>query len=370
MTNSLRTLVGRLLVVGISGTELSGLERAWLKVVRPAGIILFKRNIQDAAQTRALLADATASCAANNLRCVDVEGGTVDRLKDALAPLPSAQAVAQAAQQLGKPSMMVEHGELVARAVKAFGFNTTLAPVLDLALPVSAGVMGTRTAAPTADGVVDYGRAFLSGLAAQGVVGCGKHFPGLGAGSLDSHLETPAIDRTMRALGAEDLVPFRDLSHELPMIMVNHAAYPATRGGATPASASHFWITTVLRKRIGFRGLIFSDDLEMGGILKFLPIEEAVIAAVRAGMDLMEICHSPELILRAYESLLNEAERSASFRVLVQTRIQETSARCRRLFRGKASAALSARQFEALRGRILRFSEIVAKTQSATEEKR
>ena len=86
-----------------------------------------------------------------------------------------------------------EHGELIARGVKAFGFNTTLAPVLDLALPESAEVMGTRAAAPTAEEVVEYAREFLAGLAAQGVAGCGKHFPGLGGGTLDSHLETPAI---------------------------------------------------------------------------------------------------------------------------------------------------------------------------------
>ncbi len=151
MTVSLRHEVGSLLVVGIAGHELTGLERAWLNVVRPAGIILFKRNIQDAKQTRALLKEATNFCAANSLRCVDVEGGSVDRLRDALAPMPSAQDVARAA--VHKRALAVEHGRLIGRAVKAFGFNTTLAPVLDLGLPISAKVMGTRTAAPDAGGV-------------------------------------------------------------------------------------------------------------------------------------------------------------------------------------------------------------------------
>ena len=104
------------------------------------------------------------------------------------------------------------------------------------------------------------------------------------------------------------------------MVMVNHAAYPDTPGKDTARQRFAFWITTVLRKRIGYRGIIFSDDLEMGGILKFMPIEEAAIAAVRAGMDLLEICHSPELILRAYESLIAEAERSAAFRNLLLAR--------------------------------------------------
>ena len=112
--------------------------------------------------------------------------------------------------------------------MKAFGFNTTLAPVVDLALPESAEVLGTRVAAATAAGVVDYARNFLAGLAAHGVVGCGKHFPGLGAGAHDSHLGTPAIRRSSRELWHNDLAPYRELHHELPMIMVNHAAYPDT----------------------------------------------------------------------------------------------------------------------------------------------
>ena len=374
MTAKLRHAAGSLLVVGLAGTELTNLERAWLKPVRPAGVILFRRNIEDARQTRTLLAEATALCASNSFRCVDVEGGAVDRLRDALAPMPSAQAVARAARiptlsqrtrENGAPKLVHEHGELVARGVKAFGFNTTLAPVLDLALPASAAVMATRTAAPTAAGVVEYGRGFLAGLKKQGVVGCGKHFPGLGGGALDSHLETPSIRRTWRVLWREDLAPWRALRDELPMVMVSHAAYPDTRGKGSPACVSPYWISTVLRKRIGYRGIVFSDDMEMGGILSFLPIEEAAIAAIRSGMDLLEICHSPELILRGYEALVAEGERSAAFRKLLLARALQTARKRARYFAGGLSKALSARQFEALRTRILRFSETIVKTQEA-----
>src|SRR5665213_3638065 len=122
---NLRQAAGSLLVVGLAGTELTALERAWLKLVRPGGVILFRRNIIDAAQSRALLADATSLCAPHSFRCVDVEGGTVDRLRDALAPMPSAQAVAHAART--RPSLARQHGELIARGVQAFGFNVTLA---------------------------------------------------------------------------------------------------------------------------------------------------------------------------------------------------------------------------------------------------
>jgi beta-N-acetylhexosaminidase len=367
MTATIREAAGSLLVVGLSSTDITGLERAWLKLVCPAGIILFRRNIADASQTRALLNEATGLCVQHSFRCVDVEGGSVDRLRDVLAPIPSAQAVALAARHSGKPALIREQGELIARAVKAFGFNTTLAPVLDLALPASARVMGTRSAAATAEGVVEYGRTFLAGLATQGIIGCGKHFPGLGGGTLDSHLETPAIHRNLRELTREDLAPYRQLHDQLPMIMVSHAAYPATPGGNRPASASTYWITNVLRKQIGYRGIIFSDDLEMGGILKFMPIEEAVITAIRAGMDLMEICHSPELILRAYESLIHEGERSTAFRNLLLTRASQTFLKRKKLFTNKTSRTLSQRQLEALRTRIRQFSETIERHQPAAE---
>ncbi len=402
MKSNLRHAAGSLLVVGLGGAELTDLERAWLKLVRPGGIILFRRNIEDARQTRALLGEATGLCAAHSFRCVDVEGGTVDRLRDALAPMPSVQAVAQAAlswdwdlrsptisqrtrkdgapssapgsqrRDLGHPAerfmgLAYEHGELIARGVKAFGFNTTLAPVLDLALPASAEVMGTRAAAATAVGVVEYARPFLTGLARHNVVGCGKHFPGLGGGALDSHLETPAIRRSTREMWREDLVPYRELCNELPMVMVNHAAYPDTPGKDRPASVSPYWIATVLRKRIGYRGIVFTDDLEMGGILKFMPIEEAAVAAIRAGMDLMEICHSPELILRAYEALIAEGERSAAFSKLLLARAEQTARQRAKLFASGVSPALSAKQFEALRAAILRFGETIEKAQPAPE---
>ncbi|MGA3372149.1 MAG: beta-N-acetylhexosaminidase [Terracidiphilus sp.] len=362
---NLREAAGSLLVVGLEGTELSALERAWLKLVQPAGVILFRRNIADARQTRVLLAEATALCAENSFRCVDVEGGTVDRLRDALAPVPSAQAVAEAARRTERNNLIREQGELIARGVKAFGFNTTLAPVMDLAIPESAAVMGTRPAGATAEQVVDYAREFLAGLAAQCVTGCGKHFPGLGGGASDSHRETPAIHRNMRELWREDLLPYRELCGELPMVMVNHASYPATPGKNPPASVSSYWINTVLRRRIGYRGIIFSDDMEMGGILKFMPIEEAAIAAIRAGMDLLEICQSPDLILRAYEALVAEGERSAVFSRMLIPRAEETARRRARLFAGGIPAALTARQFEALRERILRFAQTIMEEQPA-----
>ena len=362
---NLRRAVGSLLVVGLSGSELTSLERAWLRLLRPAGVILFRRNIKDAEQTRALLNEATGLCARNSVRYVDVEGGTVNRLRDALAGLPSAQAVGLAATQ--KPALARQFGELIARGVRAFGFNTTLAPVVDLALPESAEVMGTRSVASDPAHVIAFARAFMGGLEAQGVIACGKHFPGLGGAAGDTHFVTPEIHRTWEQVWNEDLAPYRELHEQMPIVMTNHAAYPDTPGKDMPASASRFWITTVLRKRIGYRGMILSDDLEMGGILKFLPVDEAAVEAVRAGSDLVEICHSAELILRTYDALLTEAEKSASFRTLLLERAQESSRKRARIYAGKIPPALTAKQFDKLRNDAARFCDAVAAVGKQTD---
>ena len=361
MSESLRRAAGSLLVVGLAGKELTAMERAWLKLIRPAGIILYRRNISDVKQTRAMLGEAMSYCCAHSPTFVDVEGGVVNRLNLALAPIPAAQAVATAMLRTGKKALAHEHGELIARAVGAFGFNTSLAPMVDLALPDSKEVLGTRCPATAPADVISYAREFLAGLKSRGIVGCGKHFPGLGSGTLDTHVETPAIGRNWEEMWSEDLVPYRELRNDMPIVMMNHAAYPNTPGKELPASVSKFWIGQILRKRIGYRGIILSDDLEMGGILKFMPIEEAAVAAIRTGSDLVEICHHPEPILQAYEALVSEGERSAAFRKILLERSRQTTKLCAKVFPKKMPAALSEKQFESLRARILRFNETIEK---------
>ena len=378
MALTIREAAGSLLVVGLAGTELTALERAWLKLVRPGGVILFRRNVADVGQTRALLNEATGLAARHGVRCVDVEGGTVNRLRDALAPIASAQAVAAADRnrsspthstssrrmdgalgRSGKATLARKHGELIAQVVKAFGFNTTLAPVVDLTLPEATDVLGSRTTGATAADVIRYAREFLAGLAGQGVAGCGKHFPGLGGASGDTHFVTPAIERNWELLWNEDAVPYRELHRQMPMIMMNHAAYPRTPGRNVPASASRFWIAETLRKKIGYKGIVLSDDLEMGGILKFLPVEEAAVEAIRAGSDLLEICHSAELILRTYEALISEAERSVVFRKILLRTAQDSARKRARLYRASRTAPTK-KTLDSLRSKILAFNETVA----------
>jgi len=155
------------------------------------------------------------------------------------------------------------------------------------------------------------------------VLGCGKHFPGLGEATLDTHRELPSVEKPLRNLWNEDLVPYRVLRRELSFVMVSHAAFTSVTKERTPASLSKKWITDILRGKLGYRGLICSDDLEMGGVLAAAPIEQAMIMHIRAGGDLGLICHHENLILRAHEALVREAERDDKF----ARRVRESAAR-------------------------------------------
>jgi beta-N-acetylhexosaminidase len=304
---TLRQAAGKVLVVGLEGAELTALESAWLKLLQPGGIILFRRNIETAAQTHALVQSSAQAVDHPLLRCIDVEGGTVDRLRDLIAPMPSPFAVAAT----NKPELFEKHGNLIAQEARLLGLNTTFAPVLDLRTPASEPVMTSRVVSGEPEQVIRYARSFLRGLARQGVLGCGKHFPGLGSGHVDSHHSTPVIAKPLASLWKEDLLPYRQLAKQLPMVMVSHATYTASV--PEPASVSAYWIREILIREIGYRGLIVSDDMEMGGILKYTGIAEAAVQALVAGTHVVEICRNPALVFAAYEAVLREAEASPAF---------------------------------------------------------
>lgn len=350
---SLREQVGQLLLLGIDGTELGVVQAAWLRMLQPSGIVLFRRNIESAAQTRALLADVQAVVRAPMLQTVDLEGGQVDRLRDALAPMPSAGNIAA----LHSADCSRRHGELIGMAARTFGFNCTFAPVLDFALPESANVMGDRAAGQDAAAVVAYAKPFLRGLTATGVLGCGKHFPGLGGGDLDSHHALPRIRRTWKTLWAEDMAPYRELRQKLPMVMVSHAAYPKITGNSEPASLSHFWLQTTLRQKIGYTGLVVSDDMEMKAVAA-RKIPTAAMEFVEAGGDVFLICHDAAAITLAYEAVLTEAERSTTFRKKVGAAAQRVMlAKKRWARRMRPTAARNAAGLAELRNQIVRLSE-------------
>jgi beta-N-acetylhexosaminidase len=298
--------IGQLLVVGFDGAEMTPRLAALLTRVQPAGVILFARNIKDPEQTWRLLRECQKIVTTPLFTCVDLEGGDVDRFRDVLGSTPSAAEVFAS----GDRKLYRRHGQIIGENCRALGFNVNFAPVLDLAFEASRSVMSTRAVSAHPVEAASYAREVLAGLASTKVLGCGKHFPGLGEGTLDSHHELPVIEKSLKRLWAQDLVPYRMLRRQLPMVMVSHAAYPQVTRDRTPASLSKVWITDVLRKRIGFRNLIVSDDLEMGGVLSAAPIGEAAVEFIRAGGDLCLVCHREDRILEAHEALLRASEDS------------------------------------------------------------
>lgn len=358
---SLRHLVGQLLIMGFDGAEFSPLQKCMLRSLQPGGMILFARNIVTPGQTHALNAAARKQIQLPLFHCVDMEGGTVDRLKLVVSPASSA---ADVAATLDK-KLFEKHGKLIGDEARRLGFNLDFAPVLDLDLAPSRGVLTSRTAAGDPKKVVAYARRFLDGLESAGVLGCGKHFPGLGEASLDSHHDLPSIGKTLKRMWDEDLYPYRALHKRLPFVMVAHAAYPVITGDSLPASLSPLWIKEVLRRKIGFDGIVVSDDLEMGGVLARATIEEVAVATIAAGADIFMVCHKEELVWRAYEAVLREAERSRKFR----DRVNRSAERILR-FKKKTKAvrdfppAPGKSAIERLKQQMQAFREKVAQAQS------
>src|SRR3981081_4405576 len=273
--------IGQLMIIGFDGTDMSSRLASLLMKIQPAGVILFARNITGAEQTHTLLRECQKCVAAPLFTCLDLEGGTVDRFRNVLGSAPSPAEVFAT----GSRALFRKHGRVIGENCRALGFNVDFAPVLDLAYEASRAVMSSRAVSDDPKQVVVYAREFLRGLGDAGVLGCGKHFPGLGEATLDTHHELPNVDKPLRELWDEDLVPYRSLSlrRELPMVMVSHAAFPAVTKQRTPASLSQTELADILGKKIGYRGLICSDDLEMGGVLASVPIEQAAIEQVMIG---------------------------------------------------------------------------------------
>ncbi len=324
--------VGQLLIVGFDGTEMTPRLGSLLMRLQPAGVILFARNIKSAEQTWRLLRDCQKCVSTPLFTCVDLEGGSVDRFRDALGPAPSAANVFATVDR----KLFRKHGQLIGENCRTLGFNVDFAPVLDLAFEASRSVMSSRAVSANPRETAAYAREFLAGLRASKVLGCGKHFPGLGEGKLDSHHKLPVIQKPLKRLWAEDLFPYRALRAQLPMVMVSHAAYPAVTRNQTPASLSKVWITDVLRKRIGYRNLVISDDLEMGAVLSAASVGEASVEHIRAGGDLCLVCHREDYIAQAYEELIKTTEREPQFAKRIANsvrRVLDFKKKSARLFR-------------------------------------
>lgn len=332
---------GRVLVAGYpSGDPPASLVRA-LAEDALGGVILFKRNLVDgpagaAAQIRAL----AVGSARTPLVAVDQEGGRVQRLRAPLLELPPMRALGAR----DDVALTRRAARALGRQLAAIGINVDLAPVLDVDTNPNNPVIGDRSFGADPHLVARHGVAFARGLADAGLLACGKHFPGHGDTEKDSHFDLPALAHDLARLEAVELVPFRAAVGEVGAVMTAHIVFRALDPDR-PATLSRRVIAGLLRERLGYRGLVVSDDLEMKAIADHYAIGEAVVGAIRAGCDLLLICAQVELVDEARAALAAEAARDAAFATRLAEAIARVDAARARLSCAPGDPAALARAF-------------------------
>ena len=291
-----------MLVIGVAGTELTAQERHWLQHDAVAGVILFKRNFASREQVAALSAAIRAAAPRPVLICVDQEGGRVQRFRDGYSALPPLQGFdAQYARDPEAALALAEqHAWLMASEVRASGVDLSFAPVVDLGRGNLA--IGDRAFSADPDVVAAFTRAYVRGMHSVGMAATLKHFPGHGTVKEDTHVDDASDPRTLDELRALDLVPFvAGIDAGADAVMMAHVVYPQV--APEPAGYSPRWIGEILRGEMGFRGVVFSDDIGMAASFSAGGVKARVDAHLDAGCDVVLVCH-PELVeesLRAVE---------------------------------------------------------------------
>lgn len=309
---SLPELCGQLIVSGFSGLSLPAELASALAAGQRGGVILFKRNVANVEAVHALTQQIAHACPRRlpPFIGVDQEGGRVRRIPSPLVQLPAMRVLGRS----GDPDLVRRAASVLARELGAVGFNLNFAPVLDVDSNPQNPVIGDRAFSSDAETVVRLGRAYVEALQAAGVMACGKHFPGHGDTSKDSHADLPFVEHDRARLDAVELPPFRAASHaRVAALMTAHVVYRALDPGV-PATLSRAVCTTLLRNELGFRGVLFSDDLEMRALSDRFGIEQSAVRAIRAGADALLVCSDLELAERAHEALVAQAEGDESFR--------------------------------------------------------
>jgi beta-N-acetylhexosaminidase len=307
MASLQHTHIGQHLFIGFTDAQLTADTRRLLNTVQPGGIILFARNVDTATELRALGKALRTEFSYRPLVAIDQEHNRVNRLRNIIGETLT---IADVKKQ-GNVEQAEDFGRTTGRWLHQFCIDIDFAPVFDLELfdAKTDNALRERCWGTTADEVVRWAGAFLEGLEREGIAACPKHFPGLGGSILDSHEKLPAILRSRESLLAEDIAPYARLMRRLTAIMVGHGHYPAFDGEKPrPASLSPAIITDLLRKQLGFTGLVFTDDMEMGAISEMGSFTDAVIEAFLAGADMLLVCHTAEKALAAHEALTKAVE--------------------------------------------------------------
>ena len=309
--------VGQFFYIGLPGTELDAQTRELIEEIKPGGVIIFGRNVAGAQQLRDLLDGVRELLPIEPLVGIDQEGGLVDRLRKIFTPMPAARTIREhgdlaAARTLGRVS-----GEVL----RMLGFNMNFAPVMSIMTDerdlLSNGLY-SRSFGRSPGEVLGYTTVYMRGLQGAGCMGCLKHFPGIGAGEVDTHDEMAVVHLSHDDLIAQDLAPYIELfqreDDRVRAVMVSHGGFPnvdirkgIAGGRLEPASLSPAITTKLLRQELGYKHLVLTDDLEMGAISKHYEIEEAVLRAFKAGQDMFLICSHADVARRGYDALLQAA---------------------------------------------------------------
>lgn len=291
-----------MLVIGVAGTELTAQEREWLQHDAVAGVILFKRNFASREQVAELSAAIRAAAPRPQLICVDQEGGRVQRFREGYSALPPLHGFdALYATDRGAALALAEqHAWLMASEVRASGVDLSFAPVVDLGRGNLA--IGDRAFSADPQVVAAFTAAYVRGMHSVGMAATLKHFPGHGSVREDTHFHDASDPRSLDELRALDLIPFAaGIAAGADAVMMAHVVYPQV--APEPAGYSPRWIQQILREQMGFRGVVFSDDIGMAASFSAGGVKARVDAHLDAGCDVVLVCH-PELVeesLRAVE---------------------------------------------------------------------
>jgi len=328
--------IGQFFFIGLPGPELDQVARELIEEIKPGGIILFGRNVEAADQVRKLLDGARAMLPIAPLCGIDQEGGLVDRMRDIFPAMPSARAIRQHGDLSGARTL----GRVTGEVLRMLGLDVNFAPVMSIITQERSQLTNglySRSFGRSPGEVLGYTTVYMRGLQATGCLGCLKHFPGIGAGEVDSHIEMPLVPLSHDDLLAQDLAPYIELfqraDDRVRMVMVSHGGFPnidikkGTTGGLIePASISPSIVTKLLRQELGYKHLVVTDDLEMGAIAKHTEIEDASVRAFLAGEDMLLICATPETIRRGYRALLKAAREGSVSEKRIQASLKRVAA--------------------------------------------
>ncbi|MGB7541301.1 MAG: beta-N-acetylhexosaminidase, partial [Burkholderiales bacterium] len=280
-------------MLDVAGVRLEALDREMLEHPLVGGVILFARNYEAPKQLDALTAGIRALRELPLLIAVDHEGGRVQRFRDGFTPIPPMRSLGERRKQDAAQARRLAEaaGYVIAAELRAHGVDFSFTPVLDVDFGAS-GVIGDRAFSAEPEAIAELAGALIAGMAAGGAASVGKHFPGHGWVRADSHLEVPVDERVLAEIEAADLLPYRELIAKLDGIMPAHVIYPKV--DRRPAGFSPVWLLEILRKRLGFSGMIFSDDLSMEGASVAGGMLERAEAALDVGCDMVLVCNARE----------------------------------------------------------------------------